>query len=334
VHGLLLALVAAGVLVLPASAAAPSGLIVFSRAVDDDDHELFSIRPDGTGLRRLTDDDLPEGAPVLSPDRRFIASAGEEELLVHSTSGRRLQRISVPNAGPVTEPRWSPGGRWISFLVERCGDDDDEPSRACADLWIVRPDGSDQRRLVAANVSTHDLVPAYAWSPGGRSLVFERFRGAGLVVVDTVTRRTRVLRGTTGLRSNDPSWSRFGSIAFARRRGLGRGFDVYAVRSDGRRLRRVARARSAARPVWSPDGRQIVFLDRGLGLNLWRVTVVRRDGSRRRQIGEAASELTLAWSPDGRRLLWEAPGRRLLVGRADGRGRPRLLARGSFADWR
>jgi hypothetical protein len=64
------------------------------------------------------------------------------------------------------------------------------------------------------------------------------------------------------------------------------------------------------------------------------VTVVRRDGSRRRQIGEAASELTLAWSPDGRRLLWEAPGRRLLVGRADGRGRPRLLARGSFADWR
>lgn len=330
-------LVAAGFLALPAFPAAAPGLIVFSRIVDDDDQELFLIRPDGSGLTRLTDDDLDGAAPALSPDRRLIASAGDGELIVHSTSGRLLRRISVPADGTVTEPRWSPGGQWIAFLLERCQTDDEEVlSPMCADLWIVRPDGREHRRLVAANVSTNDRVAAYAWSPGGRSLVFERHRRHALVVVHTVTGRTRVLRGTTSLGASDPSWSRTGSIVFTRQRARFKGYDLYAARSDGSRLRRVARAGSATRPVWSPSGRRIAFLDAVTDSvrNRWRVTVVRADGSGRQRVGEATSDRTLVWSPDGTRLLWETADRRILVGRADGRGRPRLLARGSTADWR
>jgi Tol biopolymer transport system component len=171
---LLIGLVAvASSLALPAFAAAPPGLIVFSRVVDGDDREVFVIRPDGSGLMRLTDDDVGETAPVLSPDRRLIASGGEDELIIHTTSGRLHRRISVPAEGDVTEARWSPGGQWIAFLVERCqGDEDPVQPRVCADLWIARPDSGERRRLVAAGVSTRDRVAAYAWSPGGRSLVF------------------------------------------------------------------------------------------------------------------------------------------------------------------
>lgn len=332
---LIAGLVAAGFFVLPAAAAAPPGLIVFSRVVDGDDRELFVVRPDGSGLTRLTDDDIGESAPALSPDRALVASAAEDELIVHSTSGRLVRRISAPGEGTVSEPRWSPTGQRISFLVERCGEDDVGPVRACADLWVVRPDGSDLRRLVAANVSTNDLVPAYAWAPGGSSIVFERYRPRGLVVVGAAGGPPRALRGTTSLASSDPSWSRRGWIVFARERGRFQGYDVYRVRSNGTRLRRVARARTAARPIWSRDGRRIAFLDAVAGTpSRWRVIVVRADGSGRRVLGQGASDLTLAWSPDGSWLLWETTDHRLLIGRADGRGRPKMLARGTVADWR
>jgi TolB protein len=337
VRYLLAGLVAAGLLGLPAFAAAPPSVIVFSRAVGDEDHELFSIRPDGSGLTQLTSDDLDESQPVLAPDRRSIASAGDGELIIRAASGQLLRRIDVPVEGAITEPRWSPGGRWIAFLVERCASDDEGGvALRCADLWVVRPDGSARRRLVAAKVSTQDVVAGYAWSPTGRSLVFERSGTPGLAVVDVATGRTRVLRGTTRFGSGDPSWSRTGSIAFARQRGRFKGYDVYTVRPDGRRLRRVARTYSAGRPTWSPDGRRIAFLDfaPAAAQNRWRITVVRTDGSGRRRVGVATSDRTLVWSPDGTRLLWQNAPDRIVLGRADGRGRPRLLTVGSVPDWR
>jgi Tol biopolymer transport system component len=320
---------------MPAVAAAPSGLIVFSRDFGADDRELYSIRPDGSGLTRLTNDDLEETEPVLSPDRRLIASAGDDELIVRTAAGRLLHRIEPYVEGAIAEPRWSPRGGQIAFLVKRCESEDDQVPPQCADLWVARPDGG-PRRLVAAQVSTRDLVAAYAWSPSGRSLVFERFGKPGLVVVDAVTGRARVLRGTTGFGSGDPSWSRTGRIAFARQRGPSKGYDLFSVRSDGRGLRRVARAQSVVRSAWSPDGRRIAFLDFDPAsvTYRWHVTVTRADGSGRRRVGIATSEFTLVWSPDGSRLLWQNAGNRIVVGRADGRGRPRLLARGSVADWR
>jgi Tol biopolymer transport system component len=334
---LLAGLIAAGLFVLPAFAAAPSGLIVFSRDFGDDDRELFSIRPDGSGLTRLTDDDVEEAQPVLSPDRRLIASAGEGELMIRTVSGQLIREIEVPAEGTITEPRWSPGGRWLAFLVEQCESDEDQAGALpCADLWVVRPDGSALRRLVAARVSTHDRVAGYAWSPNGGSLVFERVGEPGLVVVDVATSRTRALRGTMRFGSGDPSWSRRGLIAFARQRGRFKGYDVYTVRPDGSRLRRVARTHSAARPTWSPDGRRIAFLDFApvLGANRWRVMVVRTNGSGRRQVGVATSDLALLWSPDGTRLLWQNAPNRIVIRRADGRGRPTLLTQGSVPDWR
>jgi Tol biopolymer transport system component len=324
----------AAILALPAGAATTAGRIIFSREVAGGDHELFAVRPDGSGLTRLTNDDLHEGEPVWSPDRRRIAAAGVGEVIVRSPGGGLVRRISAPAAGTITEPRWSPGGRWIAFLVERCQSDENrDPSPICADLWLVKPDESARRRLVQANVSTNDLVASYSWSPSGRSLVYERFDKPGLAVVNAATGASRTLRGTVA--ASDPAWSRRGLIAFARQRGPFRGSDLYVMRGDGTGLRRVARARNAMRPTWSPDGRRVAFLDFDPtpSLNRWYVTVVPSAGSAPRRIGRATAEWTLDWSPDGARLLWESEENRLIVGRADGRSRPRIVATGTLADW-
>ena len=329
-------LVAAGALALPAGAAAPPGLIVFARTVGSH-QELFSIRPDGSGLRRLTHDRRHEAEPALSPDGRLIAAVGGPGIVIRTRTGRLVRRITSRGDSQLTELSWSPGGRWIAFLAERCQSDEGggDPSPLCADLWLVRPSGRTRRRLVAANVYTNDLGTNYTWSPNGRSIVFERFQPAGLAIVDARTSAIRALRGTARL-GGDPAWSRAGWIVFTRQRGPFRGSDLYAVRPTGRGLQRICRAEHAERPVSSRDGKQIAFLDfrPTRGLNLWHVRVVPTLGGRCRQVGTATEEWTLAWSPDGQRLLWENFGERLDVGRADGRGRPRVLARGSHADWR
>jgi Tol biopolymer transport system component len=327
-------LVVAGALAFPAAAAAPPDLIVFARTVGSH-QELFSIRPDGSGVRRLTHDRRHEAEPALSPDGRLIAAAGAPGIVVRTRGGRLVRRIPSRADLQVTELSWSPGGRWIAFLAERCqSDGGGDPSPLCADLWLVRPSGRARRRLVAGNVYTNDLVANYSWSPNGRSIVFERFEPAGLAIVDAQTGAIRTFPGTAR-RGSDPAWSRAGWIVFTRQRGPFRGSDLYAVRPTGRGLHRICRAQQAERPVSSREGKQIAFLDfrPTRDLNRWYVRVVPTLGGRCRQVGTATEEWTLAWSPDGTQLIWENSGERLVVGSADGRSKPKPLTRGTLGDW-
>jgi Tol biopolymer transport system component len=328
-------LVTAGALALPASAAAPPGLIVFTRAVGDH-QEVFSIRPDGSALKRLTRGGVHEGQPVLSPDGRRIAAVSGAGIVIRARSGRFVRRIRVRAESEITGLSWSPGGRWLAYLAERCQDPSGrDPGPLCADLWLVRPDGHVRRRLVEANVHTVDLGLSYAWSTTARSIVFERFEQPALAIVDVRTGATRTLPGTRRFGS-DPDWTSKGWIIFARQRGPFRGSDLYAVRPSGRGLHRICRAEIAERPAASRDGRQIAFLDYRPSQdgNFWHVRVVRANGRCSGRVGTATSEWTLQWSSDGTQLLWENDGERLVVARADGRGRPRVLTRGALADWR
>jgi Tol biopolymer transport system component len=321
----------AALLAVPASAAPPTDLIVFTRTVGNR-QELFSIRLDGSSLQRLTPTGANEGAPVLSPDGRLIAALGDGGIVLRARDGRLVRRIHVRATSDLS---WSPGGRWIAYLSERCESDGGRDlGPLCADLWLVRPDGRVRRRLVVADVYTADYIAQYSWAPDGRSIVFERFSHAALAIVDVRTGRTSVLRGTARVGTN-PDWSRSGWISFARQRGPFKGSDLYAVRPTGRGLHKLCRAQSAGQPVSSRDGTRIAFLDYRptSGSNVWQVRIAPTNGGRCRQVGAATEDLTLEWSPDGTRLLWENFDERLVVGRVDGRARPRTLTRGTLADW-
>jgi Tol biopolymer transport system component len=335
VRVLLAACVLAAFLAFPAVAAAPPELIVFTRTIGDH-QEVFSIRSDGSALKRLTRRGMHEGQPALSPDGRLIAAVSGAGIVIRARGGRFVRRIRVRADSELTELSWSPGGRWIAFLAERCQDPSGRDlGPLCADLWLVQPDGRVRRRLVEANVHTVDLGLSYAWSPNGRSIIFERLEQAALAIVDVRTGATRTLRGTRRL-GRDPNWTRSGWIVFARQRGPFRGSDLYAIRPSGRSLHRLCRAENADRPAASRDGKQIAFLDYRPTQdgNFWRVRVVRANGRCSGHVGTSTSEWTLRWSPDGAELLWENDGERLVVGRVDGRGRPRVLTRGTRADWR
>jgi Tol biopolymer transport system component len=102
----------------------PKGDVIAFTSNRDGDWEIYTIRPDGTGLARLTH------------------SPGND---AHSA--------------------WSPDGRWIAFSSARGGFKDEMArgggGQAATDIFVMRADGSDVRRLT--DDAAEEGTVTFAW---------------------------------------------------------------------------------------------------------------------------------------------------------------------------
>jgi Tol biopolymer transport system component len=117
--------------------------------------------------------------PAWSPDGKTIAfdhDSGDSLWLMDADGGnaRRLETGSAPCFGG-GEPDWSPDGQWIAFVRRTC-----KPQSLAGggkehwtDIWLIRADGSDLRRLTHADRRDW-AAHSPAWSPDGKRIVFVR----------------------------------------------------------------------------------------------------------------------------------------------------------------
>ena len=211
------------------------------------------------GDRRITSGPGGDYQPSWSPDGRwlafFSARSGNSDVWSVSLADGRLTRLT-DDAAMDTNPAVSPDGKQIAFMSDRQGR---------TDVWLMQADGSGQRR-VSAGAGGHFL----RWTRDGRHLVYREEIGARTRIVKldlaggTVTPLPDVASG------GHMSWSPDQSLILDVRGH--KTLSVYPV--SGSAPRRVFEfADPDIRidyPVWSPDGRHVLF-DRAAphGGDLW-----------------------------------------------------------------
>ena len=153
----------------------PDELILFS-SNRDGDFEIFSMRPDGTGLVQLTDNSALDRWPSLSPDGAKIVfysdRDGDDDLWTMDADGSNQQQLINTPGGDVT-PEWSPNGQWIAFASNRLGG---------LQVWRIDADGSDPIRLTSDTGINGIGNSVPRWFPDSSRMVVESYRNSNAEV--------------------------------------------------------------------------------------------------------------------------------------------------------
>ncbi len=154
------------------------GTIVFSARDDETGtHQIFTMRPDGSELRRLTDMKGPSVDPSWSPDGQQIVfssfnqhtSAGPTLFLMDANGSniRPLLDFEEEHAFPLpgNNPRWSPDGKKIAFDI--CINCQISTNYAIFVFDIETEEGARLTNEPAGYQSSHPK-----WSPDGTRIAF------------------------------------------------------------------------------------------------------------------------------------------------------------------
>jgi len=235
-------------------------LIVFGSDRAAGVRELYVVKRDGTGVRRLTFNGVFERRPVWAPDRSRIAFVGLKDgnwdVYVVKADGSDLTRLTTA-AGQDDTPAWTADGTQIVFTRFST-----PTGFACpCTAGVINVDGTGERIL---NTGAGDVFGIDA-APSGRRIAFGRtVNGTSAIFAMDISGAglRQVTSPPDGAVFGDlyPRWSPDGSHIAFDRDITGFDNDVFVIRSNGTGLRRLTNTPSRVEGFlsWSPDGSEVL----------------------------------------------------------------------------
>jgi len=155
---------------------------------------LYTVRPDGSGLRRIA----AGRDPQWSPDGSRIVFDGHDGIDVAAPDGSdvRLLFAEAGGTGPGA-PSWSPDGSKLVFFKTP-----GRPGHYRAEVWTMNADGSAKQRLYRSGCCVMGWA-APVWSPDGRMIAFSADSAGGTFVINADGSGLRRLSPST---SSSLSW--------------------------------------------------------------------------------------------------------------------------------
>jgi len=234
---------------------------------------LYTADPDGASVRLFVDTADDPVVAAWSPSGQQIAYAatteGQSEIFVINADGSARKRLTQ-DPGDDSHPHWSADGSRIFFNSARTTPDRNADwARQWHEVFSMKPDGSDLKQHTRCRTVCTYPVP----SPDGRRIAYRK-------IIDA-----------PGL-----DWAL---------KSVARNSEVFVADMDGaKELNLTGHAAYDGYPMWSPDGRWIIFSSARTGRpNGGQLFLVRPDGSSLRQVTEgAAAYVQPSFTPDGRNV--------------------------------
>jgi TolB protein len=141
--------------------------------------EIYIVKVDGSGLKRITNNQSIDGWPAWSPDGQSLAFEsdrdGDFEIYVidnieNPTNVRQLTYNNVFDGGSA----WSPDGKTIAFHSQR---------ENTGGIYTMRPDGTNVTRVITSS----SWIGGPDWSPNGNLIAFDGYYKGGFATIYTLT---------------------------------------------------------------------------------------------------------------------------------------------------
>ena len=226
----------------------------------------------------------PDGAAVAYLVTSYDKESDESRSALWLANWAGDASVQLTRGESVSEPRFSPDGRYLSFLSAR-------PAEGKAQLWVLDRRGGEPRQLTHV---TGELS-GYEWSPDGEHVVLVMRAGEEKapkpIVIDSFQFKA----------------DRDGYLSAASHSHL----YLLEVRSGACEPLTADSGRKESLPAWSPDGEQIAYVSDPMkgpeqtGIDEIDVIAARA--------GSTARPLLTTWSPNRQKLQWSADGTRLAL---------------------